>query len=149
MSIDNFNFMIKLRGKILPRLLHVLLIAGILAINFSSYSSAIACDSNSDETEVCCCSSDCSSTDSHQVQYETITSDCHCIVEITEVKTIAAVIHNSGSTVTKNSTQIYFVKLNSLSEISNNTTSKNFIGPPGEASYILKDVYLFNSILRI
>ncbi|MBN8571211.1 MAG: hypothetical protein J0M18_16425 [Ignavibacteria bacterium] len=141
--------MFKPRGKILPRFLHVLLIAGILLINFSSYSSAIACDSNSGEKEECCCSFDCSSSDSNQVQYETITSYCHCIVEITEVKTISAAIHNSNSTVTKLSSHINFVKLNSLSEISNITTSKNFIRPPGEASYILKDVYLFNSILRI
>lgn len=141
--------MVKLRGKILPGFLHVLLIAGILLINFSSYSSAVSCELNSDETESCCCSSDCSSSGSHQVQYETITSNCHCIVEISEVKTIAAVIHNSNSTVTKLSSHINFIKLNSLSEISNSTTSKNFIRPPGEASYILKDVYLFNSILRI
>lgn len=149
MSIDNFNFMIKLRGKILPGLLHAILIAGILLINLSSYSSAAVCDSNSEETESCCCSSDCSSSDSHLIQYESITSNCHCVVEISHVKTIAAVIHNSNSTVTKNSTQINFVKLNSLPEISNNSATKNFIKPPGEASYILKDVYLFNSILRI
>lgn len=143
----------KLRGKILSKFLLMLVIAGIGLFNFSSYSNAF-CELSSQEEEACCCSTECSSA-MHFSATETITSDCICISEFSGH--IASSLHkvlfhhgksnNTGHS--NHSSNIYFVKLANFAETPDIKSSNSYIKPPDNSSYILKDAYLFNSILRI
>jgi len=143
----------KLRGKIISKFLLMLVITGIGLFNFSSYTN-IFCEISSQEEDSCCCSEECSSV-LHSSTAETIVSDCVCIPELSD--RVASTFHiapfHSGST---NNTihfnkllNIHFVKLAGFVETPEIKSSNSRIKPPDNSSYILKDVYLFNSILRI
>lgn len=142
----------KLRGKFFSKFLLMLIIAGIGLFNFSSYTNAF-CELSSQE-EACCCSTECSSVIDFP-SVETISSDCLCISEFSaDFASILhkALFHSSNSNNTTHSNNllnIHFVKLTGFADTPDIKSSNSYIKLPDNSSYILKDVYLFNSILRI
>ena len=142
----------KLRNKIVSNFMLLLIIAGILLFNFSIYTNTF-CEISSQE-ETCCCSTECSSV-IHFQTVETISSDCLCILELSADNASflhKALFHYNNSNNTGHSNNllsINFVKLTGFSETPDIKSSNSYIKPPDNSSYVLKDVYLFNSILRI
>lgn len=143
----------KLRAKIPSNFLLILIITSIALFNFSSYNNTF-CEINSEDEEACCCSTECSSV-AHSHFTETISNDCNCVSELSaHISSILhkALFHSGSSGKTNhsnNSLNIHFVKLTSFAETEDAKSSNRYIKPPDNSSYILQDVYLFNSILRI
>jgi len=149
--------MIKLREKILSKFLLLLLIAGVCTFNFSYNTTIALCDDEAGEET--CCTTEC--TDAHTSDNdfsqndfaETISGDCLCIVElpgenIFGERSLINTPSNTNNT-HQHSHNINFIKTVDFAEANIVKCSNIFIKPPGNSSYILKDIYLFNSILRI
>jgi hypothetical protein len=141
----------KLRGNILSKLVLMLVIAGVGLFNFSTYTGAF-CEISLQEEESCCCSTECSSTINFS-NVDTISNDCVCaVIELTNGNVSGKFLINSnhGSNSSNKTIKPFFAKtvdLNST-EIPVTESCNIFTGLPGNI-FVFKDIYLFNSTLRI